>query len=90
MNGLQGRESNSIKSTAKQLSQEQRASKLSRLRSQRQSWRESTTEYRTSQKSQHIKILLEGKLFQQRRSFYGKYLHLTLKTIIICYKTSAH
>ena len=60
INALQGRESSSIKSTAKQLTPEQRAAKLSSLRSQRQSWRDSTTEYRTSQKSQHLKLLQEG------------------------------
>ena len=57
---MQGRESSSIKSTAKQLTPEQRAAKLSSLRSQRQSWRDSTTEYRNSQKSQHLKLLQEG------------------------------
>ena len=61
INALQGRESSSIKSTAKQLTPEQRTAKLSTLRSQRQSWRESTAEYRMSQKAYHIKLLQEGK-----------------------------
>ena len=58
---LQGRESSSSRAAAKQLNLDQRRAKLSNLRSQRQAWKQSTTEYRLQNKTYHLKILQEGK-----------------------------
>ncbi len=60
---LQGRDSTSSRAAAKQLNLDQRRAKLSNLRSQRQAWKQSATEYRLQNKTYHLKILQEGRLF---------------------------
>lgn len=60
---LQGKSSSHAKASARQMDKDERDKRLTVLRQQRDSWKESSAEYRASQHALHIRVLQEGNLF---------------------------